>query len=197
MKTYQQSIHSVKEAYEAIHDFFSWYHLHQALEETDRLFKWACKEKYYNKSAPVDIVFFSQQLYRLFTAAEIINYSAGKRLSIFVHDTATGHDVSNTNMNQETCSSRWEERSKYLSFVEWQNPYWALRKLNGIRRWEEVLEELMEVALSNGSIEGMYKIGEVMKWRERMMAVMEGGWLVEVRTKGDCVLKTKAFPNIP
>ncbi|MCP9750173.1 hypothetical protein [Ferruginibacter sp. HRS2-29] len=181
MKTHQQSIHSIQEAYEAIHEFFSCYHLPEALEETDRLFKWACKEKYYKKSAPVDIVFFSQQLYRLFTAAEIINYSTGKKLSVIDHDTAGGKDMPGTCLNQAPCLPRWEEHSRYLNFAEWQTPYWALRKLNGIRQWEEVLEELMEAALSNGSIEGRYKIGDVLKWRERMMGIVEGGWLVEVK----------------
>ncbi|MCP9752838.1 hypothetical protein [Ferruginibacter sp. HRS2-29] len=183
MKLYQQRIHTLKEAYKAIHDFFSCYHVHEALEEVDRLYAWAAKEKYYKKTAPGDIIFCVQQLHSLFTAVEIINYSTGRKTSPFLfHQTTATLTPAHYLKDSPHCTA-WECYPRHLTAEEYLNPYWALEKLHGIPDWEEVLQELMEAALSNGSIEGSYTIGEVIKWRESMMGIVEGGWLVERRVE--------------
>jgi hypothetical protein len=56
-----------------------------------------------------------------------------------------------------------------------------LENLHSIPQWEHVLQEITEAALSKGSVEGYYTVGEVMKWKERMMGIVEGGWLLEMR----------------
>jgi len=186
MNIYTQRIYTLKEAYQAIHEFFSCYHLHEALEDLDRLYTWACKEKYYKKTAPANIIFHAQQLHRLFSAAEIISYSAGRKISpvltpeVFCQPPGVYHQHY---MGDKKYSTAWECFPRHLTAEEFLNPYWALEKIKSIQHWEEVLQELMEAALSRSSIEGSYTVGDVMKWRKRMMGVVEGGWLVEVRGK--------------
>lgn len=187
MNIYTQRVYTIKEAYQAIHDFFSCYHLHEALEDLDRLYTWACKEKYYKKTAPANMLFFTQQLHRFFSAAEIISYSTGRKISpvltpeVFLQPPGVCHQHY---MGNKKYSTTWECFPRHLTTEEYLNPYWALEKLNGIPHWEEVLQELMEAALSKGSIDGWYSVREVMKWKEKMIGVVEGGWLVEKRQRG-------------
>ncbi|MCP9749492.1 hypothetical protein [Ferruginibacter sp. HRS2-29] len=181
MKLYSHRIYSLKEAYQAIHEFFSTYHLHEALEDLDRMYTWACKEKYYKKTAPSNILFHSQQLHRLFSAAEIISYSTGKKISpVLFHQTAD-------KPLPEHYAGGWAERSewecfpRHLSAEEYLNPYWALDKITEIPLWEQVLQELTEAALSTGTVEGWYPIETVIQWKEIMTQIVEGAWLVEIR----------------
>ncbi|MCP9750203.1 hypothetical protein [Ferruginibacter sp. HRS2-29] len=184
MNIYPQRICTLKEAYEAIHEFFSCYHCPEAREEVAQLFEWACKEKYYKGAPPVNIVFLAQQLHRLFSAAEIISYSLGRKFSavltpeVWPQPPGFAHGCPFSN---EKSDSSWECFPRHLTAEEYLNPYFALEKINHIPQWEQVLQELMEAALSKGSIDGWYSIGEVMQWKERMMGVVEGGWLVEER----------------
>jgi hypothetical protein len=76
----------------------------------------------------------------------------------------------------------WEKSCRYLTAEEFDYPYFAFEKFARRRGWEEVLQELMEFALMNSTIEGVYKMEKLMMWRERMMAVVEEGWMIE---KGD------------
>lgn len=180
MKFCQPRISTLKEAYAAIHEFYDCFHLQEALEETDKLFKWACKEKYYHNTAPGDIIFISQQLFQLFTAAEFIAYSTGKRPSAILHENNLNKSLA-LNIPSNTTSSEWASLTMHLSWQEYVNPYWAFEKFGMSHNWEEVLQELMEFALMNGSIEGRFTSDEARKWRKRMMGVVEGGWFVEVR----------------
>jgi len=181
MKLYQQRIHTLKQAYQSIHDFFSCYHLHEALEEADRLFNWAAKNRYYKKSSPADIIFCVQQLHHLFTAAEIINYSTGKKMKAILVETPQTLIPAHYRKDNPHCIP-WECYPKHLSLEEYLDPYWAVSKLESIPNWEEVLQELMEAALSRESIDGSYTVREIMKWRSIMMRIIEAGWMIEVRT---------------
>jgi hypothetical protein len=182
MKTNTQRVRTVKEAYQAIHEFFSCYHLHEALQDLERLFTWACKEKYYHKTAPMSIVFHTQQLQRLFSAAEILNYSTGKKISAIACTPDNSSPSSEFKLFLFAGKNpTWETFPRHLSLPEFINPYQALENLHSIPQWEHVLQEITEAALSKGSVEGYYTVGEVMKWKERMMGIVEGGWLLEMR----------------
>jgi hypothetical protein len=183
MKTYKQGISGTTEAYQAIHDFFDYSHFHSTLEEIDKLFKWACKKKYYCKTAPANIIFLAQQLHQYFTAVEIIYYSAGKRASAILPHPIIEKAVPIEFTSNRLRSTEWECHPRHLSMEEYINPYWTFEKFVRLHNWEEMLEELMEAALSNGSIENGYTAGDLLKWRKRMMKVVEGGWLVEVRSQ--------------
>ena len=174
------NISSITEAYQAIHDFYSCFHLHEALEETSKLFKWAGKGKYYDKGAPANIIFLSQQLFKLFSAAEFICYSTGKRSSAILHENELSKYLALT-MPGSTASDEWASLTRHLSWEEYVNPYWAFEKFGVMQNREGILQELMEFALMNGSIEGCFSSDEVREWRKRMMGVVEGGWFVEVR----------------
>ncbi|MCP9751251.1 hypothetical protein [Ferruginibacter sp. HRS2-29] len=174
MKLYQQRIRTIKDAYQAIHDFFSCYHPYEAQEEVDRLFSWAAKKKYYKKSSPADIIFCVQQLHQIFSVAEIINHSTGKKMkAILVENPQTFIPAHYTKENPRSIA--WDCYPKHITLEEYLNPYWAVRKLGGIPHWEDVLQELMEAALSRESIDGSYTVKEIMKWRSNMMRIIEAG----------------------
>lgn len=180
MKPATKTISSITEAYEAIHDFYSCFHLNEALEETGKLFKWAGKEKYYNLGAPANIVFLSQQLFKLFSAAEYISYSTGRRSSAILHENDPSKYLA-INMPGSIASDEWALLTRNLSWEEYVNPYCVFERFGIMQGWEEVLQELMEFALMNGSIEGCFTSDEVKKWRTRMMGVVEGGWFLKMR----------------
>ncbi|MCP9751961.1 hypothetical protein [Ferruginibacter sp. HRS2-29] len=181
MKTFTQPITTLSEAYATIHDFFSCYHLHEAVDDLNRMFGWACKEGYYKKSAPANLLFHAQQLHRLFCAAEIIRYSTGRKMSpVLFHHTVDKASPVHFKGTHTPCTE-WECYPRHLTAEEYLNPYWAFEKLTGMRNWEAMLQELMESALSKGSIEGNYTIREVMDCKENMLKVVEGSWLIEIR----------------
>ncbi|WP_255156622.1 hypothetical protein [Ferruginibacter sp. HRS2-29] len=180
MKQATKTISSITEAYEAIHDFYDCFHLHEALEETNKLFKWAGKEKYYDKGAPANLIFLSQQLFKLFSAAEFICYSTGRRSPAILHENELSKYLALT-MPDSMATAEWASLTRYLSWEEYINPYYTFEKFGVMRGWEEVLQELMEFALMNGSIEGCFTSAELKKWRMRMVGVVEGGWFVDVR----------------
>ncbi|MCP9751871.1 hypothetical protein [Ferruginibacter sp. HRS2-29] len=175
-----KNISSITEAYQAIHDFYDCFHLHEALEETGKLFKWAGKEHYYNETTPANIIFLSQQLFKLFSAAEFICYSTGRRSSAILHENKLVKYQA-LNMPDSMATQEWASLTRHLSWEEYVNPYSTFEKFGIMENWEEVLQELMEFALMNGSIEGCFTSAEMKKWRNRMMGVVEGGWFVEVR----------------
>jgi hypothetical protein len=184
MRQGTKNISSIAQAYQAIHDFYSCFHLHEALEETGKLFKWAGNENYYNKRAPANIIFLSQQLFKLFSAAEFISYSACRRSAAILHENDPSKYLV-INVPGSIASDEWALLTRHLSWEEYVNPYCVFEKFGIMQGWEEVLQELMEFALMNGSIAGRFTSAEMKKWRKRMMGVVEGGWFVEVRGSGN------------
>ncbi len=161
--------------------FFSTFHLHEAIDQTARLFKWACKEGYCKKRAPGELLFFVQQLGQLLAAAEEIHYSTGKRFSA-VRD-ADALEAPIPVLLSGARTTAWQCLPRHLSAAEYLNPYFAFEKLACRAPWEPVLQELLECALGRNSIEGYLPVGELMGWREVMMAVVEAAWLVEARNR--------------
>lgn len=183
MKICTPPISSSTQANDILHEFFSCYHPHEALQETEKLYHWACKEKYYNKAAPGSLLFLAEHLERLFSAAEYIYYSTGKKGVVILLASVLAPPQPEHYADSGQSAAAWQYFPRHLSAAEYLNPYLVFETFAQLPPWEPVLQELVEYSLSKCSIEGSYPIGELMRWKERMMAVVEAAWLIEIRNK--------------
>lgn len=174
--------------YGIIHDFFDLFGFRPAIKSAERIIFSASSEEYWYKEAPYHVVFFLEHLERMVRVVFEIEtnvYHYGKAI-LFVPDKSMP-DVRNRKnyVNPHQKGSDWEYFPRHLSAAQFFDPYKALKKFTKCypeARWNKILKDLAEYALSKNSITGIHETADILIIRKHLLLLIEACHLLEVRT---------------
>ncbi|WP_301926487.1 hypothetical protein [Ferruginibacter sp.] len=154
----------------------------------ESIFKAALRGKAWKKADPYSLLYFMEKLEALRGAAFIIHFTYSKRAEAIVKEPQHG----NTGMLQKQhfigCQSpctEWHYFPRSLTAGQYYNPYKAIEKFVACMtepEWKNAISTITEYALRNDSINNEDYPCNVLTLRRRLLQLIEGCHLPDIRT---------------
>lgn len=175
-------------SYQLIDSFFDCYGLVHARSIVKHLVKTADSGKTWSRSAPCDVVFFSEKLNMLFEAVFDIVTEFDQRSEIILNK-ETSSDCWLLTSYETYCGAHindtpWDFFPRHLNKKEFINPYRALEKFTRYRslgQWRTVLKDLVYYALSNSQLNEFDDRKSILSAYVQLNKLIDAAHLVVVR----------------
>ncbi|GAB2828550.1 hypothetical protein GCM10027043_32770 [Ferruginibacter profundus] len=159
-----------------------------ATAEAGNLVAAAASNKCYKNGSGSNLIFFIKQLQGLMAAAfTISNTYPLLHEAIVPPDKATGlPDIGKQqHFAQPAGIPAWVAFPRHLSAGQYCNPYKAIKKFTGHctqAAWQNILEDMLEYALSRCPADEEYAAGKLLLIRLRLLQLIEACHLIYIRT---------------
>lgn len=179
-------------AYNSLYNFFDVFPLPYALKRLEQLIYTACSKHYWRNGSPADGLFFMEHLQELCsTAIQLYHNTDAKLAAIDAPGTGMPDILQQAAyVYPKFMLTPWECMPRHLSTRQYHEPCRALAKFVQLMpgtKWQAILKELLEFALSNDSIEGCIELSVVLKVRKRLLQVVEACHLILVRVQAEVI----------
>lgn len=167
-------------------EFFDFYGLQPALQNTEQMINYSLHRKFYKKTSPYNFVFFGDCLFKLISACMVLSKEANRDSEFKAVPMQDGMpDLGRTEDYMPAGKvAQWDYLPRHLSVQQYLEPMAAfhrLRKYKTEQEWSTAISEMVEYALSTASIHGCLPPYNMMKMRRILLQVLEAGHLVLVR----------------
>ncbi|MEO6405011.1 MAG: hypothetical protein ABIO32_05945 [Ferruginibacter sp.] len=184
-----------KHAINIIGEFFRMHGLDFAIMDLEQMIYYAAHYKYYKRSPPFTMVFFSQELRKLITASMVLVENCWLQDEFEVEPAA--HGLPDLSRKEDFMPDRplpeWYYMPRHLSVAQYLNPgktFRQFRKYQTREEWMKTIDDLVEYALSKSTINECNPTYNMMKLRRLLLQLIEGSYLIYIRYSRGVAIKT-------
>ena len=180
---------AIHKAYSSFNNFFEGTDMQNELEKLDTLIKAACSKKPCTNKLLHRHFQFVNSLVELCKAAFIIYRAKHKFVAAWWPLPEGDVDVDIKQLQQYVNpsfnGSPWTCLPRHLSWLQYHNPYKAIKKLvqtMPLSKWEKALQLLLAQAIRPGGLHCAMSLTKLLKVKKRLAQLIEACHLIIVRT---------------
>ncbi|MDB5278232.1 MAG: hypothetical protein JWR61_3187 [Ferruginibacter sp.] len=178
----------IRYAYDSIHEFFDSYGLGSAIQRMESVLKASLGDKAWKKADPYSLLYFMQKLEALCGAAFMIHFNCSTRAGAIVKEPQNG-DAGMLQKQHliggQSPRTEWHYFPRSLTAGQYCNPCKAIKKFVVCMtepEWKNAISTITEFALRNDSINNEDYPCNVLTLRRRLLQLIEGCYLLDIRT---------------